>query len=241
MSGERPRSSVEPPAVERAGLPRWIDVAIAAAVLLLCSPLVAAIALLVAATSPGPILFRHTRAGRNGDAFTMLKFRTMYVGAEGPAVTRRGDPRITPLGRVLRRAKLDELPQLWNVLRGDMALVGPRPEAVEYVDLSDLRWREVLHARPGVTDPMTLRLRNEEALLAAAGSDHEAFYRRHLVPLKLDGYRQYLVQRTWRRDVAVLWSTLLAIVLPARVPALTPDDIVSVRTRHDACSWAASE
>src|SRR5438445_2363375 len=111
----------------RCGLPRSVDVTIAAAMLLVSLPLLAVIAVLVAATSRGPILFRHTRVGRNGDAFPMLKFRTMCVGAGGPAVTHDGDPRVTPLGRLLRRTKLDELPQFWNVLRGHMALVGPRP------------------------------------------------------------------------------------------------------------------
>ena len=230
MSGETAGACVAPSEAWRTGLPRSVDVTIAAAMLLVSLPLLAVIAVLVAATSRGPILFRHIRVGRNGDAFPMLKFRTMCVGAGGPAVTHHGDPRVTPLGRLLRRTKLDELPQFWNVLRGHMALVGPRPEAAEYVDLSDLQWREVLSVRPGMTDPTTLRLRNEESLLASAGRDHEAFYRRHLMPFKLDGYRQYLSQRTWRRDVAVLWSTLLAIVLPARVPALGAHDVVT-RTR----------
>ncbi len=211
------------------GLPRAVDVIVAASVLVVFEPLMAAIALMVAATSRGPIFFRHTRVGRDGREFAMLKFRTMRDSAGGPAVTRDGDPRITSFGRLLRRTKLDELPQFWNVLRGDMALVGPRPEAADYVDLRDRRWRAVLAARPGVTDPTTVRLRNEESLLASAGRDHDTFYREHLVPLKLDGYRQYLMQRTWRRDVAVLGSTLLAIARPARVPALSPDEVMSWR------------
>jgi colanic acid biosynthesis glycosyl transferase WcaI len=228
MSTDASSAPTDTSANERPGLPRSVDAALSAAVLVLCSPVLAVIALLIAATSPGPVLFRHTRIGQRGGAFTLLKFRTMYVGAGGPAVTRGGDPRVTPVGRFLRQTKLDEIPQLWNVLRGDMALVGPRPEAAEYVDVSDVRWREVLRARPGVTDPMTLRLRNEESLLARVTGDHEHFYRQHLVPFKLAGYSQYLSQRTWRTDLRVLGATVLAVIASGHVPPLSATEIVSV-------------
>jgi lipopolysaccharide/colanic/teichoic acid biosynthesis glycosyltransferase len=157
----------------------------------------------------------------------MLKFRTMRDGAGGPAVTSKGDPRITTIGRILRKTKIDELPELWNVVRGDLALVGPRPEAVQYATLWSHLWDDVLRVRPGITDPVTLGLRNEEELLAAAGADHEAFYRNHLLPYKLRGYRDYLAGRTWKRDVVVLWLTALAVTCPARVPAPSPDEIVA--------------
>jgi len=209
-----------------AGLPRWIEVVLCLSVLVLCAPVLVVVAAAVAATSPGPVLFRHRRIGRNGRPFAMLKFRTMRAGAGGPGVTSKGDARITTVGRLLRKTKLDEVPELWNVIRGDMSLVGPRPEAVEYVTPSPL-WSEVLQVRPGITDPMTLRLRNEEELLAAAGCDYESFYRNQLLPYKLRGYRDYITGRTWKRDVTVLWLTLLAIVFPGRVPAPTPGDIAS--------------
>jgi lipopolysaccharide/colanic/teichoic acid biosynthesis glycosyltransferase len=208
-------------------LPRPIDVAVSLAALTLAVPLLAISAVAVALSSPGPILFRHQRIGRGGRRFAMLKFRTMRAGSSGPQVTAKRDPRITGVGRVLRKTKLDEVPELWNVVRGDMSLVGPRPEAAQYVDASSPLWRDVLAVRPGVTDPMTLRLRNEEELLALAGTDHEAFYRRYLLPYKLQGYREYLSARSWKSDLRVLWLTALGIVFPGRVPPPSAEEIVS--------------
>jgi len=208
-------------------LPRPIEVAVCLAALALAAPLLVLSALAIALTSPGPILFRHERIGRGGRPFAMLKFRTMRAGSTGPEVTAKQDPRITPVGRVLRKTKLDELPELWNVVRGEMSLVGPRPEAARYVDVSSPLWRDVLTVRPGITDPMTLRLRNEEELLALAGTDHEAFYRRSLLPYKLRGYREYLSNRSWKSDVQVLWLTALGIVFPGRVPPPSLEEIVS--------------
>src|ERR1043166_3031128 len=119
-----------------------------------------------------------------------------------------------PVGRILRKLKLDELPELWNVLRGDMALVGPRPEVPDYVDWSDLVSRSVLRARPGVTDPMTLRLRNEEELMAAVPTDREAFYRTRLRPFKLRGYKDYLTTRSWFSDLLVLVRSVFVVIVP---------------------------
>jgi lipopolysaccharide/colanic/teichoic acid biosynthesis glycosyltransferase len=209
------------------GLPRAFEAIVCGVALVVAMPLLCVIGIGVALTSPGPVLFRQERVGRCGVRFTMFKFRTMRIGNCGPLVTAKADPRITAVGRFLRKTKLDEVPELWNVVRGDLSLVGPRPEAIPYVDLSDVAWQEVLSVRPGITDPMTLRLRNEEELLAAAGSNPETFYRDFLLPYKLHGYRDYLSRRTWWRDVAVICSTLLTIVIPARVPALSPEDIVS--------------
>src|SRR4051812_25918202 len=184
---------------ERVGLSHPAEAALAFIALVLSSPVFLAAAALVAATSPGPVLFRQTRVGLGGRPFTLLKLRTMRAGAETPdgsQLTASGDARITPVGRWLRRFKLDELPQLWNVVRGDMSLVGPRPEVPRYVDAADPLWQSVLAARPGLTDPVTLRLRDEEALLASA-DDAERFYRERLLPWKLRGYRDYLARRTW--------------------------------------------
>ena len=130
-------------------------------------------------------------------------------------MTARGDDRVTPVGRVLRRTKLDELPELWNVLRGDMSFVGPRPEVPEYVDLDDPEWAEVLQARPGLTDPVTLALKDEEDLMESVAGDRERYYRETLQPRKLAGYRSYLERRTWRTDVGVIWNTVMAL-LPGR-------------------------
>ncbi len=117
---------------------------------------------------------------------------------------------------MLRRSKLDELPELWNVLKGEMSLVGPRPEVPELVDPADPLWKEVLGVRPGLTDPVTVRLRDEEALMAGIEGDRDAFYRETLQPLKLRGYCEYLRRRTWHSDVGVLWETLLAVLWPSR-------------------------
>lgn len=200
------------------GLPRWLEAPLAAVALMAASPLLAGTALAVALTSPGGPWFRQVRAGRGGRPFTLIKLRTMAVAPVGdggaPQVTAGGDARITPVGRWLRRTKLDELPTLWNVVRGDLSLVGPRPEVYRYVDLEDPRWRRVLAVRPGLTDPVTVRLRDEEALLAEAverGEDLDRFYRLHLQPKKLEGYLTYLEERSWVSDLAVLWQTVRAI------------------------------
>jgi len=216
------------------GLPRWVEVVAASVATVALAPLLAMVAAAIALSSPGPVLFRHRRCGREGRPFDLLKFRTMRPGSSGPSVTARGDSRITPIGRVLRRTKIDELPELWNVIRGDMSLVGPRPEAVAYANLAHPLWARVLSVRPGITDPMTLRLRNEEDLLARA-ADAEAFYTNHLLPFKLAGYAEYIASRTWRQDVAVIGHTLIAIVLPWRAPAPSPLEIESI-TRRAAAS-----
>ena len=127
-------------------------------------------------------------------------------------MTARGDARITPVGRFLRATKLDELPELWNVFLGQMSFVGPRPEVERYVDLTDPLWREVLGARPGLTDPMTLSLRDEEALMAGVEGDRDRYYREALQPAKLRGYVEYLRRRTWKSDLGVIWRTMLVVL-----------------------------
>jgi lipopolysaccharide/colanic/teichoic acid biosynthesis glycosyltransferase len=199
--------------------------------LLLLWPLLLACGLAVRFSSPGPILFRQPRVGRGGRLFTLLKFRSMRPGEAGPSITASGDPRITRVGRVLRASKLDELPELWNVLRGEMALVGPRPEVPTYVDLEDPRWRAVLEVRPGITDPVTVRLRGEERLLAGIAGDKEGFYRTALLGYKLDGYRRYLRERTWTRDLGVIYDTVWAVVAPHRVPSASADEILRAAAR----------
>jgi len=196
------------------GIPRWADATVAAIGLVLMSPLAIIIGLAIAATSGSPILFRQKRVGRNGRQFDVFKFRTMTLSQTGPQpqVTSSNDGRITRLGRVLRKTKLDEMPTLWNVLRGDMALVGPRPEVPRYVNENDPQWRLILAVRPGITDPTTLSLRNEEELLARAHPDVETFYVTQLQPAKLSGYINYLQQRTLGTDVRVIYRTLAEVI-----------------------------
>ena len=214
------------------GLPRQVEAAIALAGLVMAAPLIALAAIMIAVTSRGPVIFRQKRMGRKGRPFTMYKLRTMRATNTGPQVTAGDDVRVTPVGKFLRKTKLDELPELWNVLKGDMSLIGPRPEVPRYVDLDDPMWRLVLEARPGITDPMTLRLRNEEALLVGVEGDRERFYLEALLPFKLEGYLNYLRARSWRSDLKVLWRTIVAVVFPNKTSLPTLEEIRSCAIRR---------
>ena len=214
------------------GLPRLVDAAIALAGLVIVAPLIALSAIAVAITSRGPVIFRQKRMGRKGRTFTMYKLRTMTAASVGPQVTAGDDPRVTPIGKFLRKTKLDELPELWNILKGDMSLIGPRPEVPRYIDLDDPVWRLVLEARPGIADPMTLRLRNEEALLVEVEGDREQFYLETLLPFKLEGYLDYLQARSWRSDLKVLWQTIVAVALPYKAPLPTLEEIQSYTIKY---------
>jgi len=216
----------------KSGLPRQAEAVIALAGLVMVAPLIALAAIAIAVTSRGPVIFRQKRMGRKGRPFTMYKLRTMRVANSGPQVTAGDDARVTPVGKFLRKAKLDELPELWNVVKGDMSLIGPRPEVPRYVDLIDPMWRLVLEARPGITDPMTLRLRNEEALLIEVEGDRERFYLETLLPFKLDGNLDYLQMRSWRSDLKVLWHTVIAVAFPNKTPLPTLEEIQSYGIRH---------
>jgi lipopolysaccharide/colanic/teichoic acid biosynthesis glycosyltransferase len=186
---------------------RAIDVLASGGGLLVLSPLLLMLWLAVRAQDGGCALHRATRVGRHGREFQLLKFRTMVVGAEriGAAVTGARDPRVTPLGRALRRWKLDELPQLWNVLRGEMSLVGPRPEAPRYVARYSIAQRAVLSVRPGITGPATLAYRHEERLLA--GDDPERQYVDRIMPAKLAIDLEYLPTRSCWADLRILLRT----------------------------------
>ena len=152
----------------------------------------------------------------------MYKFRTMIPGADrlGAAITAARDPRVTPLGRALRRYKLDELPQLWNVLRGEMALVGPRPEVPEFVESFRAMYEPLLDVRPGITDPATLAFSNEEELLSGAHSVD--LYAEEILPKKLSLSLQYFEGRTWRSDLGIVFRTLAKIFVPGRAIAAGP-------------------
>lgn len=208
------------------GLPRPAEALAALVALAAAAPLLAVLAVAIRVTSPGPALFRQLRVGRDGHPFELLKLRTMRQSA-GSAVTAAGDRRVTPVGRLLRRTKLDELPGLWNVVRGELSLVGPRPEVPRHVDPADPRWRRVLAVRPGLTHPVTLALRDEEALLAAAAggdpgeADVDTVYEALLLPYKLDGYSDYETRRSVWSDLRVLADTLLAVIGLARPPSPT--------------------
>lgn len=214
------------------GLPRALEAPLAALGLIATAPIVALAALAVVATSPGPAFFRQERIGRGGRRFELIKLRSMRL-ADGATVTAKGDSRITAVGRLLRRSKLDELPELWNVLRGDLALVGPRPEVPGFVDAESDAWRQVLAVRPGLTHPVTLRLRDEETLLAAS-PDPARLYRERLLPWKLAGYLAYEATRTPGRDLGVLAATLLQLLGLRPSPPVTLDDLVVPPPRPDS-------
>jgi lipopolysaccharide/colanic/teichoic acid biosynthesis glycosyltransferase len=155
-------------------------------------------------------VFRQRRVGVGGTLFTIYKLRTMRQ-VTGPSVTAAGDARVTSIGRVLRKTKIDELPTLWNVVRGDMRLVGPRPEVPHLVDTNNRLWARVLEITPGITDPITVFLRNEEAILQKAGSEWQRFYVETMQPFKLRGYLDYQDDRSWRSDFRVLAKTVVAV------------------------------
>jgi lipopolysaccharide/colanic/teichoic acid biosynthesis glycosyltransferase len=146
----------------------------------------------------------------------------MYEKKDGLAITAATDRRITPVGFFLRKYKLDELPQFYNILRGDMSLVGPRPEVPEYVDLNNPVWKKILNARPGITDPVTLKLRNEEKFLARA-EDKDAFYRNVIQPFKLDGYLKYLEEKSLLTDLKIIGQTFKIVLFPKTAPPKIED------------------
>ena len=206
------------------GLPRWAEVGIALTGLAATSPLLIITGVLVRSTGR-PVLFRQRRMGKGGRPFTLVKFRTMRPDSRGRPITTDGDDRITPVGRFLRKTKLDELPELWNVLRGDMSLVGPRPEVTEYVDLNDGLWQQVLRVRPGITDPLALRLPNEEQLLQSVNASEEQ-YLQILQRFKLKQSLGYQRERTWFSDIRVLVQTVSVVVTRPTSNQLHWDDIV---------------
>jgi lipopolysaccharide/colanic/teichoic acid biosynthesis glycosyltransferase len=213
------------------GLPRFVEILLSVGGLVVASPFLLVSCLAIVLDSPGSPLFRHERVGRGGRRFLLLKLRTMRAG-EGPQVTAAGDSRVTRVGRVLRRLKLDELTQLWNILKGDMSFVGPRPEVPALVDLTSDTWRRVLSVRPGITDPVSLALKDEETLLAGVRGDRERFYRDTLQPYKLKGHLNYIRRRTAWTDVAVMARTIFSVANLVRVPPVTQADLESGRGPH---------
>jgi lipopolysaccharide/colanic/teichoic acid biosynthesis glycosyltransferase len=207
------------------GIPRSLELIAALLGLIVLSPLLLLAMSAVRFSSKGPIFFRQKRVGQKGKPFIFYKFRSMRIENQGPQVTAKDDSRITWAGRMLRKTKLDELPELWNVVRGDLALVGPRPEVPQYVDLKNPLWRKVLESRPGITDPVTLKLRNEEELLAQAEGNPEDFYLKVLQPLKLRGYIEYLKNRSWWTDIHILRQSVVAVLLPRKAPPPTVKEL----------------
>lgn len=201
---------------------RAFDIAAGSLLLLVLSPVMLLAAWLIRRQSPGPALFRQVRTGLGGRHFRIYKFRTMHCDADrgGPLITSADDPRITPVGRFLRGCKMDELPQLINVVRGDMSLVGPRPQVPLFVDQFPAEQRVIiLSVRPGVTGPTQLRYRNEEMLLEGR-ADREQFYVEHIMPLKCELDVAYVLGRNVGVDARALaetaWLAVRGVALRVR-------------------------
>ncbi|MGA3081070.1 MAG: sugar transferase [Terracidiphilus sp.] len=196
---------------------RLLDFSIALLVFAVFGVPMLAIVLCVRLSSRGPALFAQQRVGRGGRLFRIYKFRTMELGSGecGPGLTRDGDRRITGMGRWLRKLKLDELPQFYNVLSGEMSLVGPRPKLPQYAGIANMPYR------PGITGAATLAFRREEEILSQVHSSQlDAFYDQHIRPLKARIDVRYMCRASLRSDLRLIAATFLACLAPARAPAV---------------------
>lgn len=192
-------------------MPHPVDKLLSAIALVLLAPLFALVAIAILIDTPGPVFFRQERVGKSGESFQIHKFRTMVARKPKVNVSATGDPRVTRVGKFLRKTKIDELPQLIDVFKGDMALVGPRPEVPEYVAKWPSQLRPIiLSVRPGITDPASIRYRNEADELAQA-SDPEKYYVEVLLPKKAALYAQYVKERSFWGDIKIIFQTFLVV------------------------------
>jgi lipopolysaccharide/colanic/teichoic acid biosynthesis glycosyltransferase len=193
-------------------LKRAFDIFASGIGLILLSPLLLPAAVLVKLTSRGPVLFRQERMGRGGRPFFIFKFRTMVADAPrlGGQITAGDDPRITKIGKFLRKTKLDELPQLFNVLRGDMSLVGPRPEVRKYVEMFAADYEEILRVRPGITDLASIKYRDEAAVLGAATDPNRA-YVEAVLPEKIRLAKEYVRRQSFFLDIWIIFGTIFSV------------------------------
>ena len=213
---------------------RFIDAFLAATLLVLLLPVAIAVGAAIKLDTPGPILYRSRRTGLRGREFAMLKFRKMLDGASGLPLTAANDDRFTRVGRLLARTKLDEIPQLWNVVKGDMSLVGPRPEDPAFVEPRRDDFAPVLQVRPGITGLSQLAFARESEILDA--SDRIAHYERRILPQKLGLDTLYAERRSIRMDLHILGWTAAAVVLRRNVAVHRVDGRLSLRKRPKAAS-----
>jgi lipopolysaccharide/colanic/teichoic acid biosynthesis glycosyltransferase len=191
-------------------LKRAIDVAVSGVALLVLSPVFVLIGLAIILDSGFPVFYFQERVGRGFGRFRISKFRSMETNHSGPKITVGGDNRVTRLGKILRATKMDELPQFWNVIAGDMSLVGPRPEIPEYVEMYRARYERILTVRPGITDLASVRFRDEERVLAEVANPIER-YAREILPRKLDLAEEYVQRRSMMLDASILVRTVVAV------------------------------
>lgn len=198
---------------DTAAMKRAFDLSLSVIGLAVLWPFLALVGLVGLLVSGPPVFFSQERVGLHGRTFKVKKFRTMrpLEGVSSASFEPGSRARVTPLGRLLRAWKIDELPQLWNVLKGEMSFVGPRPEIRRWVDAYPERWRRVLVVKPGITDPASVHYRDEEEILAAS-PDPERTYRDVILPHKLDFYEEYVGRRTYLGDLRIILETLVKIV-----------------------------
>lgn len=191
---------------------RSFDIVCSTVGIFLLAPFLMAIAILIKLDSPGPVFFRQVRIGQFGKPFRIFKFRTMCQGAEnkGALISTSDDSRITGIGMFLRKYKIDELPQLFNVIAGEMSLVGPRPEVSKFVELFKEGFEEILKAKPGITDYASLQFKDENELLKAADNP-EKKYIEDILPLKIEYCKMYLRDQNIFTDIRLIFLTLAAI------------------------------
>jgi lipopolysaccharide/colanic/teichoic acid biosynthesis glycosyltransferase len=191
---------------------RFLDILFSLLGLIILLPVFLIVAVLIKCSSKGPVFFLQKRVGKGNRDFSLIKFRTMYQDADRKGLLTVGqrDPRITPVGYFLRKYKIDELPQLINVLKGDMSLVGPRPEVRKYVDLYNYEQRQILNFRPGITDLASIKYVNENEILSQA-EDPEAYYIQHIMPDKIRLNLEYLRQPTLKKYFSIIFKTFFSI------------------------------
>ena len=224
LGGLRSDQVISLPRYSNKGIPRNIEILFAIGGMIVLFPLFILCSILVILSSRGSVFFRQKRVGFKGEIFTIYKFRTMTESEKGPLITADGDRRITKVGRILRKTKLDEIPEIYNVLRGEMSFVGPRPEVPRYVDLKNPLWKKVLSVRPGLSDPVTLQLRNEEAYLSKV-DDKETFYKEVIQPYKLEESIKYLETKSFYNDLIVIFQTFKVIIFPGKAPQPTLEEV----------------
>lgn len=192
---------------------RIFDIAASSLGLVLLSPFLLLVSIAIKIDSRGPVFFRQVRAGQSKKTFRILKFRTMVTDAEkiGAQISSGDDPRITTVGQFLRKYKLDEFPQLINVFKGEMSIVGPRPELPRFVEAYDDDYREILTVKPGITDFASLEYKDENELLKAA-EDPERQYLEEILPIKISYYHKYLKEQSLKTDVTLILKTLWNII-----------------------------
>jgi lipopolysaccharide/colanic/teichoic acid biosynthesis glycosyltransferase len=229
LDGPHPAAPSAVSLAVQAGAKRAADVFVAGTVLLLTLPLIAVVSLLILLDSRGPVFYRAARVGRGGKELRMLKFRKMHHNASGAPLTMSEDARFTRIGGLLARTKIDELPQLWHVLRGHMSLIGPRPEDPAFVAEQSAEYRHILAVRPGITGLSQIAFAEESEILDKV--DPMSHYRSKIFPQKIALDRLYASRPTLRMDVAILFWTLAAVLLRRQVAVHRESGRMNLRRR----------